>query len=56
MGKKMLILSILTFLAIIGILIFQITILENPFLVGFGFLLSTLSIILAIGIALGYSS
>jgi len=54
MDKKMLILSILAVIGIFGIVLFQTSILGNAFLAGFGYVLGTLSIIIAIAIVMIY--
>ncbi|NMC59762.1 MAG: hypothetical protein GYA51_10330 [Candidatus Methanofastidiosa archaeon] len=54
MDKKLLILSALTLVSIVGIVLYQINIQGNPFLLGLGFLLSALCIIVAMFIALLY--
>ena len=54
MDKKLLVLSILAVLGIFGIVLFQTSVLGNAFLAGFGYILGTLSIIIAIAIAMIY--
>jgi len=48
MDNKMLILSILTILCAIGILIFQINVGGNPFLIGLGFGIGSICLLIAV--------
>jgi len=54
MDKKSMILSILAVVSIVGIVLFQTSILGNAFLAGFGYVLGVLSVIIAIAIAMIY--
>lgn len=54
MEKKLLILSILAVLGLVGVILFQTSILNNAFLAGFGYILGVLSIIIGVIIALIY--
>ena len=54
MDKKFIILSILALLGVVGVIFLQTSILSNAFLAGFGYVMSTLCIIIAIVVAAVY--
>jgi len=54
MDKKLLILSILTLLSVVGAIFLQTGISNNAFLAGFGYFLAALSLIIAISVAMAY--
>lgn len=54
MDKNFLILGILALLGVVGIVFLQTSISSNAFLAGFGYVLSTLSILVAIVVAAVY--